>query len=106
LCLYQIVAWRVLLVTMAGRDCPDLPCDTVFDTAEWQAVYAVVKRTPLPTMPPNLAEMVALVARLGGYQGRKSDPPPGPQAIWIGMQQARTLALAWETFGPGAKTYA
>ncbi|HET6576431.1 MAG TPA: IS4 family transposase [Fimbriiglobus sp.] len=106
LCLYQVVAWRVLLVTMAGRDCPDLPCDTVFDTAEWQAVSVVVKRTTVPMTPPRLAEMVALVARLGGHQGRKSDPPPGPQAMWVGMQQARTLALAWETFGPGAKTYA
>ena len=28
--LYMIVAWRVLYLTMLGRECPDLPCDLVF----------------------------------------------------------------------------
>ena len=106
LALYKVVAWRVLLVTMAGRDCPDLPCDAVLDEAEWKAVYVAVLRTRLPETPPPLGEMVRLIARLGGHLGRTSDPPPGAQAMWIGLQQARTLALGWETFGPGATTYA
>nr|CAJ74729.1 unknown protein [Candidatus Kuenenia stuttgartiensis] len=28
--LYMIVAWRVLFVTMFGRECPDLPCTALF----------------------------------------------------------------------------
>jgi hypothetical protein len=104
---YLVVAWRVLFVTMAGRECPAVPCDAVFDAAEWEAVYAAVTRRAVPDEAPPLAAMVALVARLGGYQGRVNDGPPGPKAIWIGLQQMRTLAWGWETFGPGARpTYA
>ena len=34
LAMYMIIAWRVLLLTTLGRNCPDLPCDVVFDEAE------------------------------------------------------------------------
>jgi hypothetical protein len=29
--------------------------------------------------------------------------PPGPQTVWLGLQRMHDLALAWKTFGPGAK---
>ena len=45
--------------------------------------------------------MLGLVASLGGYLGRKHDGPPGPQALWIGLQRMRDYATAWVTFGPG-----
>lgn len=106
LTVYKVVAWRVLLLTMLGRSCPELPCETVLAESEWKAVYVTVLRKALPESPPTLGEMVRLIAMLGGHLGRKGDPPPGPQAMWIGLQQARTLALGWDTFGPGAKTYA
>lgn len=106
LAVYQVVAWRVLFLTMAGRASPDVPCDAVLGDAEWKAVYVAVTRKKPPATPPGLGEMVRLIARLGGYLGRKGDPPPGPKAVWVGLQRARTLALGWETFGPGAKTYA
>jgi hypothetical protein len=31
-----------------------------------------------------LGDAVRLVARLGGYLGRASDPPPGHQLMWHG----------------------
>jgi hypothetical protein len=103
LALYMVVAWRVLYVTRLGRGGPDLPCDTVFEEAEWKAVYTVVRGEPAPRTAPRLEEMVALVAQLGGYLGRKHDGPPGVKALWIGLQRMRDLATAWSTFGPGAK---
>ena len=80
--------------------------ETVLTEAEWKAVYVVVLRKKVPKRPPKLRVVVLLIARLGGHLGRKSDPPPGPKAMWTGLQKARTLALGWQTFGPGAKTYA
>jgi len=106
LTLYQIVAWRVLQLTMLGRACPGLSCEAVLAEAEWKSVYVVVLQKRLPKAPPTLGEMVRLIAMLGGYLGRTGDPPPGPKAMWVGLQKARTLALGWETFGPGAQTYA
>ena len=50
---YQIVAWRVLLVTMLGRACPDWPCDAVLEEAEWKSVSVVVVRKKLPKRVPQ-----------------------------------------------------
>jgi hypothetical protein len=99
LALYMIVAWRVLFVTMLGRECPDLPCDVVFEEAEWKAVYTVVKKKPVPQEPPRLVEMVAMIASLGGHLGRKHDGPPGPKTMWIGLQRMQDFATGWVLFG-------
>ena len=100
LAVYMIVAWRVLFVLFMGRKCPDLPCDAVLGTDEWQSVYWIVNRQPPPKKPPSLESMVEMIASLGGYLGRKHDGPPGPKTLWIGMQRMRDYALAWQTFGP------
>ena len=36
-------------------------------------------------------------AGLGGYLDRQCDGPPGPQAIWIGLQRARDLAWGMQS---------
>jgi len=90
----MIIAWRVLLLTMLGRDCPEMPCDVVFDPAEWQAVYLVTQRKLPPETPPSLDQMVRMVAGLGGFLNRKRDGFPGPQTIWIGLQRAADFVLA------------
>lgn len=101
--LYLIVAWRTLLVCRLGRSHPELNCEAVFEPSEWKAVWMVTKRTRPPRQPPKLQEFVPLVAQLGGYLNTpgRSDPP-GPQTVWLGLQRMYDLALAWETFGPGA----
>jgi hypothetical protein len=104
LALYWIVAWRVLLLCRLGRSCPDLDCEALFELAEWQSVWRVTQREPVPEVPPKLGVMVRLVAQLGGYVNRPNRvDPPGPQTVWLGLQRMHDLALAWNTFGPGAK---
>ena len=41
--LFMIVAWRVMYVMKLGRECPDLPCDVVFEEDEWQSVCVVLE---------------------------------------------------------------
>jgi hypothetical protein len=94
LAFYMIIAWRVLFLTMLGRECPEMSCDVVFDTAEWQAVYLVTQRQPPPETPPSLDRMVRMVAGLGGFLDRKCDGFPGPQTLWIGLQRAADFVLA------------
>jgi transposase Tn5 family protein len=65
---------------------------------EWQAVYTVVTGAAPPAVAPPLGEMVKLIATLGGYLGRKGDGPPGPKALWVGMQRMTDLALGWHAF--------
>lgn len=104
LSVYLIVTWRTLFVCRMSRSCPDLDCETVFEPAEWKSVWRAVRKVPLPETRPRLAEIVRLIAQLGGYvnrPGRKD--PPGPQTVWIGLQRMHDLAWAWDVFGPEAR---
>jgi hypothetical protein len=105
LALYEIVAWRVLYVTMLGREAPDLPCSALFSEEEWKSAWSICADKPLPKRPPRLKTFLPLIAELGGYNGREHDGPPGPKAIWIGIRRMTDFALAWSTFGPKEKTY-
>ena len=96
LVLYLIIAWRILHLVTWGRDCPNLPCDVVFDPEEWQAAWIVAYRAKPPETPPPLGQMVRLIAGFGGFLGRKHDGHPGPKAIWEGMQKVRAFAIALE----------
>jgi hypothetical protein len=97
-----IVAWRTWDVCRLGRSCPEINCEAVFEPAAWKSVYQVVKRQPPPKQPPQLQEMVRLVAPLGGYVNRKRADEPGPQTVWLGLQRLHDIALCWQVFGPGA----
>jgi len=101
LMLYKIVAWRVLYLTMLGRECPDLPCEVVFTADEWMPVWKITQpKRPLPKTPPTLAAFLLLVGKLGGHNGRRRDRPPGAQALWTGIRRLTDFALAWRAFGP------
>jgi hypothetical protein len=102
---YTIVAWRILHLTMLGRTCPNIECSAVFEPDEWQSVYAVATKKPPPINPPKLNEIILMIAKLGGFLGRKSDGYPGPQVMWIGLQRAQDFTLAWQTFNSIPKTY-
>lgn len=97
---YQIVAWRVLYLTMLGRECPDLACDVLFTPDEWKPVWKVACDAPLPETAPPLGKFLSLLAKLGGHNGRQHDAPPGPQSLWTGLRRMTDFTLAWRAFGP------
>ena len=99
--LYTIVAWRVLYLTMLGRTYPDLSCDIVFEPHEWQSVYAVSTKKPIPKKPPSLHTIIIMIAKLGGFLGRKSDGYPGSKVMWTGIQRMKDFAQVWEIFQTG-----
>lgn len=96
LAFYMIIAWRVLYLVMLGRTVPQLSCEAVFAPEEWKAVYIVVQKKRPPSRPLPLGEFLSMMARLGGYLARKGDGPPGPKAIWIGLQRTRDFVIAIE----------
>ena len=93
LVIYLIIAWRILYLVTEGRDCPNLPCDVVFDPEEWPAVWIVAHRAKPPAIPPPLGQMARLIAGFGGFLGRKRDGYPGPKALWEGMQKVTAFAI-------------
>jgi hypothetical protein len=86
LALYMIVAWRLLYLTQLGRECPELPCDAVFEEAEWKSLVVIAQGHPALAKKPTLGEMILLIAQQGGYRGCKNDGPPGPQVMWLGLR--------------------
>ncbi len=98
LALYMIIAWRILFVTMLGRECPDISCESVFDKIEWQTVFVVLNKKKPPSKPPSLNEMVKMIASLGGFLNRKSDGDPGPKPMWIGIRNMYEHIKAREAF--------
>lgn len=98
LALYKIIAWRVMSLTHLNRESPELPCDTVFSESEWKSVWLIVSKKKLPKKPPILGEFIPLLASLGGYNNRRTEAPPGPKTIWIGLQRMTDFAQAWLIF--------
>jgi Transposase DNA-binding/Transposase Tn5 dimerisation domain len=95
LALQMVIAWRIHYVTLLGRACPDLPCGAVFEEWEWKPVVVIFRGKEHQDEEPTLAQMNAWVGQLGGHLGRKSDGPPGPQAIWKGMDRVLDYAELW-----------
>jgi len=95
---FSIVAWRLLWLTTAARTTPDAPGTAILDAAECRALEAVARlkyRRPLAAQPPNLAETVRLLARLGGHLNRKCDGPPGVKTVWRGLSRLADVTIGW-----------
>lgn len=86
--LFLVVAWRINSLTRISRIQPDLPCTIVFSDEEWKAAYVAVHKSS-PSKVLTIREMLILVARLGGYLNRNSDPEPGAKVIWRGLEYLR-----------------
>ena len=85
-----VIGWRIMLMTLLGRQTPELPAEVLFSNIELQVLRAYAKKKRLKP-PSTLQDMVRLVARLGGYLGRTNDPPPGHQLMWQGYSQLQLM---------------
>jgi hypothetical protein len=83
------VAVRLLQLRAISRQQPHAPVDRVADAATVRVVARLVHQPAADTV----ARLAAQVARLGGYQDRRGDGPPGWQTLWRGWQRVET-ALA------------
>jgi hypothetical protein len=92
LALFMVVAWRIAYLMRLGRTCPDLDASLFFDPDEIRGAYLLTKQRR-PDRPPTLNEVLRLVARVGGFLGRKGDGEPGVKTIWEGIQGVRMAAL-------------
>ncbi len=92
-----VLAWRIQLMTLLGREVPELPCTVFFDEWEVNVLKAIEEEKGKRGMKPpfSLGEAIILVAKQGGYLARRSDPPPGPQCIWKGILHLYNLAAGY-----------
>jgi hypothetical protein len=89
-----VIAWRIMLMTLLGRETPELPAEVLFSDIELRTLRAYAKKKRLK--PPSLlGEAVTLVAKIGGYLGRNNDPPPGHQLLWQGYTEFQFMCLGF-----------
>jgi hypothetical protein len=94
-----VVAWRIFHLCKLGREVPNEPCTVYFQQIEWRALVGFIAKDPIPpAQPPTLREAMRLVARLGGFLGRKSDGEPGTQTLWLGLQRLDDISETWKVF--------
>ena len=92
--LFMVVAWRINRMMRLGRGCPTMPASVVFEPEEITAAYALNKKA-VPSEEegaPTMAEVVRLVAMVGGFIGRKGDGDPGARTIWRGIERVMSFA--------------
>ncbi len=91
LALFMVVAWRIAYLMRLGRTCPDLDAAQFFHPDEILGAYLLTKKH-VPDKPPQLNEVLRLIAQLGGFLARKGDGEPGVKTIWLGLQRVMDSA--------------
>ena len=89
-----VIAWRIMLMTLLGRETPELPAEVLFSDIELRTLRAYATKRGLAA-PVLLGEAVRLVAKIGGYLGRNNDPPPGHQLLWQGYMQFQFMCAGF-----------
>ena len=94
-----VIAWRIMLMTLLGRACPELPAEVLLSDIEIKVLHAFAQNNSIK-QPTHLGDAVRLVARLGGYLGRNNDPPPGHQLMWQGYAVLQMLCVGFSLRAP------
>jgi hypothetical protein len=92
LSVYSVIAWKVLELRELARGEDSAAPETLLSEAE-----RAVLETKFPELSGQNGKAYAVhVAKLGGYLDRGSDPPPGWQTMWKGLQKLRMWAEGYE----------
>ena len=92
LAINSVIAWRIMLMTLLGREVPECEAGLMFTDHELEFLADYAVKFGLGG-PANLGSAVHLVAHLGGYRNRKHDPDPGHQIMWHGYSALTTATL-------------
>ena len=103
----MVVAWRIHHMTKLGREVPDLPADVIFDQDECRVLVAYEtkkngkkkahkqQRQVPDATALTLREAIRMIAKLGGFLGRKSDGEPGTETLWRGLLRLDGMTEGW-----------
>ncbi|RLA38908.1 MAG: IS4 family transposase [Gammaproteobacteria bacterium] len=95
-----VIGWRIMLMTLLGRETPELPAEVLFSDIEIRTLHAYAKKKGLKP-PTLLGDAVLLVAAIGGYLGRNNDPPPGHQLLWLGYTAFQYMSAGYSLMDDG-----
>jgi hypothetical protein len=96
-----VVAYRIMMMVLLGRESPELPAEVLFSDVELRVLSEWNQKknphaTPLKTIGPTLHVLGAL----GGHLGRKSDPPVGPKILQRACTRLRDMCEGYILANP------
>lgn len=94
---YCILSWRIFWITMINREVENSPAELGFTLLEMKILdHLVPDKTIKSKKKKTLDVYVNKLARLGGYLGRKNDPPPGNKVVWRGISKLSDIQIGVE----------
>ncbi len=96
-----VTACRVFDLERRARDTPDMPADRVVGKDRIASLHVLLetlglaRARPPPEKPPDIRTVVIDIARLAGFQPRKSQPLPGTQVLWKGYVHLQNAAVMY-----------
>ena len=95
-CLKGIIAFRLFWLTLINRVNPEISSSQILEDHEWKALCChITKSRHPPEQAPSVREAVRMIAKLGGFLGRKHDKEPGMTYIWRGWEKLTLIADFW-----------
>ena len=93
--IYSIISMQIMYLGYISRALPDGSCELILSEEEWQILYRVANKTrEVPESAPTTREAVVMIAKLGGFLGRKSDGDPGVKVMWRGLTKFQIILEA------------
>ncbi len=93
----MVVAWRVLGLSRIARLSQEQTLEEHFSAQEIKVIERYRARSgDKNTTEVDLREAVRLVARMGGFLGRRGDGDPGAMTLWRGLEALAKMVLGWQ----------
>lgn len=95
-----------MLLTLLGREAPELPCEVVFSTWEAKLLRALQPKYAPETITLEndgltIGTACLIIARLGGAMRRNSREPPGHQKMVRGLSRFTDVFYGYSLGGAG-----
>lgn len=87
----SIIAWRIFWLSRSFKNNEELDCNMILTKLEQTILFKRFNNGKEPKKVISSSKAYIWIAKLGGYIGRKSDPPPGMISIWRGWSRLMEL---------------
>jgi hypothetical protein len=99
----SIISWHIFWLYKMSRQPSKVLANQIFDDSTLKVLKISAKRLKIRIneKEPLLTQAILIIARLGGYLNRRSDPNPGMQVIWQGWRNLMERLSFMQEMGYG-----
>lgn len=87
----SIIAWRIFWLARVANIDKKINCNEILTILEQKILFKRFNDGAIPDREILAMEAIKWIAKLGGYIGRNSDPPPGIISLWKGWTRLMNM---------------